>query len=119
MHRSTSHSAQKPKHVLSSRGHWSFERAGRNATLAGSSLLQHIECGDIGAWEGKAAFMTLSSSEEEDRVCVIYTLLNKLFDVLKVFRFFILSRVFMSNNAGSGLDEQVYSFLIRTTSNYT
>jgi hypothetical protein len=31
----------------------------------------------------------------------------------------ILSRVLVTNNAGSGLDERVYLLLIHTTSNYT
>jgi hypothetical protein len=30
----------------------------------------------------------------------------------------ILSRVLVTNNAGSGLDERVYLLLVRTTSNY-
>jgi hypothetical protein len=56
----------------------------------------------------------------------LFSIVCKIFDTsaLKIslpgiFVKIILSRVLVTNNAGSGLDERVYLLLIHTTSNYT
>jgi hypothetical protein len=69
--------------------------------------------------EISSPFYSLSTSHFDKKPTIVNTTLpyfQEMYFYAHVY-FSILSRVLVTNNAGSGLDERVYLLLIHTTSN--